>query len=83
MPIRKRPNKAELIKQAELRGYNTDNEKLMLKGLEVKNVLQKMYNRNFDELVNALDTKKLTSLMETFVTETDKILDKKYSLKSK
>lgn len=78
---RKRPNKAKILKQGRLRGHLTDNENLLLSGLNVKNVLQRVNNRGFDDLIKPHDCKKLQSLFETFVSEIDLILKDKYHLK--
>ena len=78
---RKRPNKAKILKQGRLRGHLTANENLMLSGLNVKNVLQRVNNRGFDDLIKPHDCKKLEMLFETFVSEVDSILKEKYQLK--
>jgi hypothetical protein len=78
---RKRPNKSKILKQEKLRGHLTDNEKLMLTGLTVKNFLQRLNNRCFDDLFLPSDCKKLNQLMVDFVKSSDEILNKKYVLK--
>jgi hypothetical protein len=78
---RKRPNKAKILKQGRLRGHLTDNENLMLSGLKVKNVLQRVNNRSFDDLIKPHDCKKLQSIFEEFVTNVDSILKEKYQIK--
>jgi hypothetical protein len=78
---RKRPNKAKILKQGRLRGHLTDNENLMLSGLKVKNVLQRVNNRGFDDLIKPHDCKKIQTLFETLVSEVDSILKEKYQLK--
>jgi hypothetical protein len=78
---RKRPNKAKILKQCRLRGHLTDNEKVLLTGLKVKNVLQRVNNRGFDDLIKPRDCKKLEELFEEFVTSVDAILKEKYEMK--
>lgn len=74
---RKRPNKAKLLKQARLRGHQTDNEKLMLTGLTVKNLLQRINNKSFDELIKNHNCKKLEKLMVEFVKNANEIINSK------
>jgi hypothetical protein len=78
---RKRPNKAKILKQGRLRGHLTDNEKMLLTGLKVKNVMQRVNNRGFDDLIKPRDCKKLETLFEEFVVSVDAILKEKYQLK--
>ena len=74
---RKRPNKAKILKQALLRGHNTSNEKLMLTGLTVKNILQRINNKCFDDIIKNNDCKKLEDLMKDFVNSANEILNGK------
>jgi hypothetical protein len=78
---RKRPNKAKILKQSRLRGHLTHNEKMLLTGLKVKNVLQRVNNRGFDDMIKPRDCKKIEMLFEEFVTAIDAILKEKYNLK--
>jgi len=73
---RKRPNKAFIKKMAEFRGFMTCNEKLMLEGLNVKNLLQRINNRGFDGEINAKDCGEIQKLIKAFVKEVDAILEK-------
>ena len=78
---RKRPNKAKILKQKALRGYLTDNEELMLNGLSVKNLLQRINNRAFEDHIKKADCKKIQLLMIEFVKNIDEIMVDKYPLK--
>lgn len=71
---KKRPNKAKLMRQAELRGHLTANEQLMITGLTVKNLLQRINTKGFEEIIRNADCKKIEKLMKTFVEEVDEIL---------
>lgn len=73
---RKRPNKSFIEKMAEFRGYMTCNEKTMLEGLNVKNVLQRLNNRAFDGSIKADTCSEIQKLMKAFVKEMDALLDK-------
>ena len=72
---RKRPNKSKILKQAQLRGHLTPNESLMVTGLTVKNLLQRINNRGFDDVIMPSDCKKLEDLMKEFVTNCDAVLN--------
>jgi hypothetical protein len=54
---------------------------MLLTGLKVKNVLQRVNNRGFDDMIKPRDCKKIEILFEEFVTSIDAILKEKYSLK--
>lgn len=71
---RKRPNKAKLLNQARLRGFNTSNEQLMLTGLTVHNILQRINNKAFEEMIKNHNCKKIEKLMIEFVYNANKIL---------
>ena len=71
---RKRPNKAKILKQATLRGHLTPNENLMITGLTVKNLLQRINNRGFEDVILPADCKRLEELMKEFVTKCDEVL---------
>lgn len=73
---RKRPNKAKILKQARLRGHLTHNENLMLTGLEVKNLLQRINNRSFEDMIKNADCKNIQLIMKQMVTEVNQILSK-------
>jgi len=74
---RKNPNKAKILKQAELRGYNTYNEKLMLTGMTVSNLLQRINNRAFDDIIKNRHCAKIEKLMLEFVEKANLVLQKK------
>ena len=74
---RKRPNKSFIKQMAEWRGHMTCNEKTMLVGLEVKNLLQRINNRAHDEKIKAGECTELQKLMKTFVKEANALLEKK------
>ena len=71
---RKRPNKTFIKQLAEFNGFMTCNQKVMLEGLSVKNVLQRMNNRAFDEAIKADKCFKIQKLMKNFVKEMDELL---------
>lgn len=73
---RKRPNKTFIKKMAAFRGYETCNEKTMLVGIEVKNALQRVNNRAFDESIKATDCAAIKKLMREFVKGVSQVLDK-------
>ncbi len=73
---RKRPNKTFIQQMAEFRGHMTCNEKTMLVGLEVKNLLQRVNNRAFGESIKAGECAELQKLMKTFVKEANALLEK-------
>lgn len=75
--FRKRPNKKEIEREAKLRGHFTNNEKLMLKGLTVKNSLQRIYNKAFDDSLNKTTCKKLEKAMEEFNSVVESLLPRK------
>ena len=64
---KKRPNKTFIQQMAEFRGHMTGNEKTQLKGLEVKNALQRINNRAMDEKFDSKQNAKLQKLMAEFV----------------
>lgn len=72
---RKRPSKAFISKMVEFRGYMTCNEKLLLEGLTVKNLLQRINNRGFDGMIKADTCNKIQKLMKAFVKDVDEMLD--------
>lgn len=74
---RKRPNKTKLLNQAKLRGHQTHCEMLMLTGLSVKNLLQRINNKCFDDVIKNADCKKIEELMKVFVASCDEILENK------
>ena len=73
---RKRPNKSFIKQLAEFNGFMTCNQKTMLIGLGVKNVLQRLNNRAFDEAITADKCFKIQKLMKGFVKEVDALLVK-------
>lgn len=76
---RKRPNKAFILKMADFRGFMTANEKLQLKTLDVKNVMQRVNNRSMSDNVNDNFTSKevaqLTKLINEFVKNVDSVIN--------
>lgn len=76
---KKRPNKTYITLMAEFRGHMTGNEKLQIKTLTVKNVLQKINNRAMSETkdteFNSKEVKDLIKLINTFVKEVNNILN--------
>lgn len=71
---KKRPNKTFIQQMAEFRGHMTGNEKTQLKGLEVKNALQRVNNRAMDEKFDSKQNKELQKLMADFVKGVNAIL---------
>jgi len=71
---RKRPNKTFIQQMAEFRGHMTENEKTQLKGLEVKNALQRINNRAMDEKLSNEQNLELQKAMDMFVKSIDKVL---------
>ena len=71
---RKRPNKTFIQQMVEFRGHMTGNEKTQLKGLEVKNALQRVNNRAMDEKFDSKQNKELEKLMADFVKGVNTIL---------
>lgn len=74
--FRKRPNKAEILKQSKLRGHITHNEEVTLKGLMVKNSLQRIYNKTMDDSLNKTNCKKLTDAMDALNAIVEEICPK-------
>ena len=74
--FRKRPNKAEILKGGELRGHLTHNEETTLKGLTVKNTLQRIYTKTFDDSVNKTDCEALQKAMDEFNAVVQSVLSK-------
>jgi len=73
---RKRPNKSFIKQMAEFRGHMTCNEKTMLTGLEVKNILQRVNNRAFDNAIKAVECAEIQRLMKSFVKAVNEELAK-------
>lgn len=73
--FRKRPNKGDILKQAKLRGHMTYNEETMLKGLTVKNSLQRIYTKTFDDSINKTDCETLKKAMDEFNTVVQKAMN--------
>lgn len=71
---RKRPNKTFIQKMAEFRGHMTGNEKTQLKGLEVKNALQRVNNRAMGEKFDSKQNKEIQKLMVDFVKGVNAVL---------
>ena len=71
---KKRPNKTFIQQMAEFRGHMTGNEKTQLKGLEVKNALQRVNNRAMDEKFDSKQNKELQKLMADFVKGVNAVL---------
>ena len=71
---KKRPNKTFIQQMAEFRGHMTGNEKTQLKGLEVKNALQRVNNRAMDEKLSDKQNLELQKAMDAFVKSIDKVL---------
>lgn len=71
---RKRPNKTFIQQMADFRGHMTGNEKTQLRGLEVKNALQRVNNRAMDEKFDSKQNKELQKLMADFVKGVNAIL---------
>jgi hypothetical protein len=74
---RTRPNKANLLKQAELRGFNTSNEQLMLTGLTLDNMLQRINNKAMKDIIKNHDCIKIEKLMIKLITTANKIIGSK------
>jgi len=71
---RKRPNKAKLLKQAAIKGHLTPNENLMIVGLNVKNLLQRINTRAFEDVILPSDCKKLEAFMNEYITKSEEVL---------
>ena len=71
---KKRPNKTFIQQMAEFRGHMTGNEKTQLKGLEVKNTLQRINNRAMDEKFDSKQNAQLQKLMAEFVKGVKSVL---------
>ena len=71
---KKRPNKTFIQQMAEFRGHMTGNEKTQLKGLEVKNALQRVNNRAMNEKFDSKQNKELQKLMADFVKGVNAVL---------
>jgi hypothetical protein len=71
---KKRPNKTFIQQMAEFRGHMTGNEKTQLKGLEVKNALQRINNRAMDEKFDSKQNAQLQKLMAEFVKGVKSVL---------
>jgi hypothetical protein len=71
---KKRPNKTFIQQMAEFRGHMTGNEKTQLKGLEVKNALQRINNRAMDEKFDSKQNAQLQKLMTEFVKGVKSVL---------
>ena len=71
---KKRPNKTFIQQMAEFRGHMTGNEKTQLKGLEVKNALQRVNNRAMDEKFDSKQNAQLQKLMAEFVKGVKSVL---------
>lgn len=78
---RKRPNKTYIAQMVAFRGFMTGNEKVQLKTLEVKNVMQRLNNLamsdNVEDNFNSEECKALTVLINAFVKNVDTIIKKK------
>lgn len=75
--FRKRPNLAEIKKQGELRGHLTCNEETTLLTIELKNSLQRMWNRTMDDALSKTECNKLQKAMKTFLAEVDEVIPKR------
>lgn len=74
---RKRPNKSFIMQMAEFRGHMTCNEKTLLEGLSVKNVLQRVNNRAMGESqMPSVECAEIQRLMKAFVKAVDEQLAK-------
>lgn len=75
---RKRPNKQFIEKMVAFRGFMTGNEKLQLKTLTLKNVMQRINNKSMSDDVNNVfnsqDVKDLMVLINSFVKEANIII---------
>jgi len=78
---RKRPNKAFINQMAQFRGFMTANEKLQLKTLDVKNVMQRVNNKSMSDNVNdnfsSKDVNELIKLINEFVRNVDSVINNK------
>lgn len=72
---RKRPNKKFILEMVKFRGHMTCNEKTMLEGLNIKNLLQRINNRAFDDAIKADVCGEMQKRMKAFVKEIDALLD--------
>jgi hypothetical protein len=73
--MKKIPTKAELLKQAELRGHNTHNEKLILAGFDVSNLIKRINTKASDDYINIRACKKLQAIIEKFVQDATTALE--------
>jgi hypothetical protein len=75
---RHRPNKAFLEHTAEKRGYYLPSEKVALKGLVVKNTLQRVFNRTIgtDVILTNAECAKVNKILNDFIAGIDEILKK-------
>lgn len=71
---RKRPSKSFIQELAEYRGFMTSNQKLALKGLGVKNALQRINTRALNESFSTADCKAITAIMAKFVNDVSMLL---------
>ena len=74
---RKRPNKAKILETMKKNGRKDCNNLTTLKGLEVKNALQRIYNRTMDGQLSKAECTKLQNAMKTFLSEVDEVIPKK------
>jgi hypothetical protein len=72
-----RPNIAKLKKQAELRGHSTPNETVLLQGTKVKNILNRVFVRAFDDDFNKTECNNIRKYMEEFETKINELIHKK------
>jgi hypothetical protein len=74
---RKRPNKAQILETMKKNDKKDCNSLTTLKGLEVKNALQRVYNRTMDKQLSKAECTKLQNAMKTFLSEVDEVIPRK------
>lgn len=73
---RNRPNKTQILATIQVRGKMTCNEKTTLQGVEVKNILQRVYNKTMTNSLSKAECDKLQKAMKTFLAEVNEVIPK-------
>ncbi len=67
--------KKEILKKKELRGFNTENEKLLLRYFELDNLLQRINRRAIKDSFQKGDIKRINKAFDELMKECEDILD--------
>ena len=67
--------KKEILEKKEFRGFNTENEKLLLRYFELDNLLQRINRRAIKNSFQKRDIKRINKAFDELMKECEDILD--------